>query len=78
DQDGWIYPAGASSTMRSPNPLAIDARSYKYMRLRMKKVGSPTWKGKLYWIGVDETGWTDARSFTIPEPEFDPATGVTV
>nr|UVN10085.1 MAG: tail protein [Bacteriophage sp.] len=77
DQDGWIYPAGASSTMRSPNPLAIDARSYKYMRLRMKKVGSPTWKGKLYWIGVDETGWTDARSFTIPEPEFDPATGVT-
>lgn len=78
DQDGWIYPAGATSTMRSPNPLAIDARSYKYMRLRMKKVGSPIWKGKLYWIGADETGWNDARSFTIPEPEFDPATGVTV
>ena len=78
DQDGWIYPAGATSTMRSPNPLAIDARSYKYMRLRMKKVGSPAWAGKLYWIGADETGWTDARSFTIPEPDFDPATGVTV
>ncbi|WP_279492417.1 TipJ family phage tail tip protein [Klebsiella variicola] len=78
DQDGWIYPAGATSTMRSPNPLAIDARSYKYMRLRMKRTGNPAWAGKLYWIGAEETGWTDARSLTIPAPDFDTATGVTV
>lgn len=78
DQDGWIYPAGVTSTMRSPNPLAIDARSYKYMRLRMKRTGNPAWAGKLYWIGAEETGWTDARSLTIPAPDFDPATGVTV
>ena len=78
DQDGWIYPAGAASTMRSPNPLAIDARSYKYMRLRMKRVGNPSWAGKLYWIGVDETGWTSTRSLAIPAPDFDPATGITV
>ncbi|WP_242024248.1 phage tail tip fiber protein [Klebsiella pneumoniae] len=78
DQDGWIYPAGATSTMRSPNPLAIDARSYKYMRLRMKRTGNPAWAGKLYWIGAEETGWTDARSLTIPAPDFDPATGMTV
>ncbi|HDS8474117.1 TPA: carbohydrate binding domain-containing protein [Klebsiella quasipneumoniae subsp. similipneumoniae] len=78
DQEGWIYPAGATSTMRSPNPLAIDARSYKYMRLRMKRTGNPAWAGKLYWIGAEETGWTDARSLTIPAPDFDPATGVTV
>lgn len=78
DQDGWIYPAGATSTMRSPNPLAIDARSYKYMRLRMKRTGNPAWAGKMYWIGTEETGWNDARSLTIPAPDFDPATGVTV
>jgi predicted phage tail protein len=78
DQDGWIYPAGAASTMRSPNPLAIDARSYKYMRLRMKRVGNPSWAGKLYWIGVDETGWTSTRSLAIPAPDFDPTTGITV
>ena len=78
DQDGWVYPAGAAATMRSPNPLAIDARSYKYMRLRMKRVGNPSWAGKLYWIGVDETGWNNARSLTIPAPEFDPTTGITV
>lgn len=78
DQDGWIYPAGATSTMRSPNPLAIDARSYKYMRLRMKRTGNPAWAGKLYWIGAEETGWNDARSVSIPEPDFDPSSGVTV
>lgn len=78
DQDGWIYPAGAAATMRSPNPLAIDARSYKYMRLRMKRVGNPSWSGRLYWIGVDETGWTSGRSLAIPAPDFDPATGITV
>ncbi|HBS6247490.1 TPA: DUF1983 domain-containing protein [Klebsiella pneumoniae] len=78
DPDGWVYPAGATSTMRSPNPLAIDARSYKYMRLRMKKVGNPSWAGKMYWIGTEETGWNDARSVSIPEPDFDPASGVTV
>lgn len=78
DQDGWIYPAGAAATMRSPNPLAIDARSYKYMRLRMKRVGTPSWAGKLYWIGVDETGWTSTRSLAIPAPDFDPTTGITV
>lgn len=78
DQDGWIYPAGAAATMRSPNPLAIDARSYKYMRLRMKRVGNPSWSGRLYWIGVDETGWTSGRSIAIPAPDFDPASGITV
>lgn len=78
DADGWIYPAGASSTMRSPNPLAIDGQSYKYMRLRMKRVGKPNWTGKLFWIGVNETGWATQRTVSIPEPEFDPSTGVTV
>ncbi|MFM3123114.1 DUF1983 domain-containing protein [Klebsiella variicola] len=78
DQDGWIYPAGSTSTMRSPNPLAIDGQSYKYIRLRMKRTGNPTWAGKLYWIGAEETGWSNDRSFTIPAPDFDPATGVTV
>lgn len=78
DSDGWVYPAGASSTMRSPNPLAIDGQSYKYMRLRIQRVGNPNWNGKLFWIGVNETGWSTQRTLNIPEPEFDPSTGVTV
>lgn len=78
DSDGWVYPSGASSTMRSPNPLAIDGQSYKYMRLRIKRVGNPNWNGKLFWIGINETGWSTQRTLNIPEPEFDPSTGVTV
>ena len=78
DSDGWIYPAGASSTMRSPNPLAIDGQSYKYIGLRMKRVGNPAWAGRLYWIGVDEKGWESSRSVAIPAPDFDPATGISV
>lgn len=78
DSDGWIYPAGASSTMRSPNPLTIDSQSYKYMRLRIKRVGEPNWNGKLFWIGVNETGWSTQRTLNIPEPAFDPSTGITV
>ncbi|EPB7968736.1 hypothetical protein ACRSBO_005042, partial [Klebsiella pneumoniae] len=78
DSDGWIYPAGASSTMRSPNPLAIDGQSYKYIRLRMKRVGNPAWAGRLYWIGVNEQGWSADRSVSIPAPDFDPATGISV
>ncbi|WNA09120.1 chromosome partition protein [Klebsiella phage P61_2] len=78
DSDGWIYPAGASSTMRSPNPLAIDGQSYKYIRLRMKRVGNPAWAGRLYWIGVNEQGWNTDRSVSIPAPDFDPATGISV
>lgn len=39
--------------------------------LRIKRVGNPAWKGRLYWIGTEETGWSDARSVTIAEQEFD-------
>ncbi|MBX9264937.1 hypothetical protein K5962_27830, partial [Klebsiella pneumoniae] len=28
--------------------------------------------------GTEETGWNGARSVSIPEPDFDPASGVTV
>lgn len=76
--DGWILPAGSTSTMRSPNPLAINGDSYKYLRLRMKRVGSPTWSGYVYWIGAGEQGWQDSRRLAIPEPAFDPDTGISV
>ena len=76
--EGWILPAGSSSTMRSPNPLSIDGDAYKYIRLRIQRVGNPTWRGALYWIGAEESGWADTRRMIIDEPVFDPATGLTV
>ncbi|EKQ6527661.1 carbohydrate binding domain-containing protein [Klebsiella aerogenes] len=76
--DGWILPADAISTMRSPSGAGtlIDGSAYKYLRLRIKKVGNPAWGGRLYWIGADETGWTEGRRLVLPVPDFDPTTGI--
>lgn len=76
--DGWILPADSISTMRSPSGAGtlIDGSAYKYLRLRIKKVGNPAWGGRMYWIGADETGWTDGRRLVLPAPDFDPATGI--
>ncbi|EIW8579113.1 carbohydrate binding domain-containing protein [Klebsiella aerogenes] len=76
--DGWILPADSISTMRSPSGAGtlIDGSAYKYLRLRIKKVGNPAWGGRLYWIGADETGWTEGRRLMLPAPDFDPATGI--
>lgn len=78
--DGWILPADAISTMRSPSGAGtlIDGSAYKYLRLRIKKVGNPVWGGRLYWIGADETGWTEGRRLVLPVPDFDPSTGISI
>lgn len=76
--DGWLLPADSISTMRSPSGAGtlIDGSAYKYIRLRIKKVGNPAWGGRLYWIGADETGWTEGRRLVLPAPDFDPATDI--
>ncbi|HGU5405422.1 TPA: phage tail protein [Klebsiella pneumoniae] len=73
--DGWLRSASSTASYRSPNYMAIDAAAYRFVKLRLKKVGSPVWAGKLFWIGTSEGGWSDARSLTINEPEYD-ASGV--
>ncbi|KAE9484842.1 TipJ family phage tail tip protein [Klebsiella aerogenes] len=78
--DGWLLPADSISTMRSPSGAGtlIDGSAYKYLRLRIKKVGNPAWGGRLYWIGADETGWTEGRRLVLPAPDFDPSTGISI
>ncbi|EPK4721075.1 TipJ family phage tail tip protein [Klebsiella oxytoca] len=76
--DGWLIPAGPTGTMRSPNATKIDATVYKYIRFRVRKIGSPSWNLRLWWTGQTEQGWVDARRITVPEPQFDPATGIAV
>lgn len=76
--DGWVLPAGSISTMRSPSDAGtlIDGSAYKYIRLRVRKFGNPSWGGRLYWIGADETGWNEGRRLVLPAPDFDSATGI--
>lgn len=69
--DGWLKANNPTSTCRSPNGLTIDAHAYHFIKMRIKKVGNPTWNAKMFWIGADETGWNAGRSVVINEPEYD-------
>lgn len=69
--DGWLKASNSTASCRSPNGQKIPGSSYRTVMLRIKRVGNPAWKGRLYWIGTEETGWSDARSVTIAEQEFD-------
>ncbi|HDU3048406.1 TPA: DUF1983 domain-containing protein [Klebsiella pneumoniae] len=69
--DGWLKANNPTSTSRSPNGLTIDAHAYRFIKMRIKKVGNPTWNAKMFWIGADETGWNAGRSVVINEPEYD-------
>ncbi|HIG3598459.1 phage tail protein [Klebsiella pneumoniae] len=69
--DGWLKANNPTSTCRSPNGLTIDAHAYRFIKMRVKKVGNPTWNARMFWIGADETGWNAGRSVVINEPEYD-------
>lgn len=69
--DGWLKANNPTSTCRSPNGLTIDAHAYRFIKMRIKKVGNPTWNANMFWIGADETGWNAGRSVVINEPEYD-------
>ncbi|HHK9987761.1 TPA: phage tail protein [Klebsiella quasipneumoniae subsp. similipneumoniae] len=69
--DGWLKANNPTSTCRSPNGLTIDAHAYRFIKMRIKKVGNPTWNAKMFWSGADETGWNAGRSVVINEPEYD-------
>ncbi|WP_407221545.1 phage tail protein [Escherichia coli] len=69
--DGWLKANNPTSTCRSPNGLTIDAHAYRFIKMRIKKVGNPTSNAKMFWIGADETGWNAGRSVVINEPEYD-------
>ncbi|QGZ85971.1 DUF1983 domain-containing protein (plasmid) [Klebsiella pneumoniae] len=70
-RDGWLKANNPTSTCRSPNGLTIDAHAYRFIKMRVKKVGNPTWNARMFWIGADETGWNAGRSVVINEPEYD-------
>lgn len=71
---GWLRP-GNASTADSPSGLAVAGGSYAQVRARLRKVGSPTWTGHLWWAGVSES-WDAGRRVTISEPAWDDGVAV--
>ncbi|MFL4597054.1 hypothetical protein ACJ6WI_07270 [Stenotrophomonas maltophilia] len=75
--DGWLRPANHSSApwVQSPVALEVDGSAYRFVKLRLKRVGAPTWKGLLQWITTVEQDWDAAKSASAQEPVWD-ANGV--
>ncbi len=75
--DGWLRPANAAATpwVQSPAALAVDGSAYRFVKLRVKRVGSPTWAGFLQWITPSDQNWNTQKRVAIAEPAWD-ANGV--
>ncbi|WP_313141787.1 hypothetical protein [Stenotrophomonas sp.] len=75
--DGWLRPANAGSTpwVQSPAALAVDGSAYRFVKLRVKRVGSPTWAGFLQWVTPTDQNWNTQKRVAIAEPAWD-ANGV--
>jgi len=73
--DSALRPANHASNpyVVSPASLAVDAASYRFVKLRIRKAGKPAWRGQLRWR--DTAAFNDTNMVTLPEPAFD-ASGV--
>ncbi len=77
--DGWLRPFNNSSSYaQSPVDLAVDGNAYRFIKLRMRRVGSPLWLGLVRWTTDADQIWDDAKSKVIAEPAFDAAGVATV
>lgn len=67
---GWLRPANHASDpfVASPASLAIAAASYRFIKLRIKKVGSPAWTGELRWRNAG--GFNDTDRMVMAEPYY--------
>ncbi len=75
---GFLRPANAGSGayVTSPAGLNIDGAKYKQVRLRVRRVGAPTFAGYLWWAAAGQD-WDASRRAAINAPSFD-ANGLTV
>ncbi|WP_422099085.1 phage tail tip fiber protein [Variovorax sp.] len=72
---GWLRPAAHASDpfVTSPAGLASAGSTYSQVRIRVRKVGSPTWGGEIFWRATSDAGFAGARSAALAEPAYDGA-----
>lgn len=71
--DGWLRPANAAANpyVQSPGGLGIDGSAYRYVKIRIKKVGKPSWAGALQWVTTTDATWNAAKRVVMTEPAWD-------
>ena len=74
---GWLRPANHATDpyVDSPAVLAVTATQHNQVRLRIRKYGTPTWAGKLWWKRTTDSTWDAARSIVLDAPAYD-ASGI--
>ncbi|QGL94560.1 phage tail protein [Stenotrophomonas maltophilia] len=71
--DGWLRPADHTTApwVQSPAALVVDGSAYRFVKLRVKRVGTPTWAGVLQWTTATDKTWNTQKHAAIPEPAWD-------
>lgn len=59
------------ANFKSPNALAVDANTYRQVKMRIRKQGAPVWVGRLWWRSEAEATFDLARSMMVAEPDYD-------
>ncbi|WP_374987430.1 phage tail protein [Klebsiella variicola] len=69
--DGWIRSGNGGDTwLTSPAGLAIAGASYRFMKMRIRKVGNPVWEGAIRWITKSGDTFNNINFITVSEPEY--------
>lgn len=73
---GWLKIVSDSGTVAdanalSPSALAISGAQYTQLRIRLRKVGTPTWEGSVFFTTDTDNTWTVGKSITVAEPTYD-------
>lgn len=68
---GYLRPANhASSPYVVSPPVDVASVTYGQVRARLRRTGTPEWRGQLWWRTAAQ-GWDEARRTTIAEPVWD-------
>ncbi len=70
---GWLRPANHATDPygESPGALGVTAGTYTQVRMRVRKVGTPTWEGNLWWKAGSDSTWDAVRRMNVSEPSYD-------
>jgi len=73
---GWLRMVATTGTLtgrkfQSPAALGIDGAKYPQVRLRVRKVGSPVWVGRLYFVTTVDAVWNTTKSLLVAAPTYD-------
>ncbi|MEE7534908.1 hypothetical protein IV503_25070, partial [Klebsiella huaxiensis] len=70
-ENGWLRPANHATDAYITSPgISISGSAYHFLKLRLKKTGTPAWSGQIRWR-YEGQSFNDSRMLTVAEPDYD-------